>query len=1316
MAASIDEMIELYHESHSEELLRDIVQSLRDICHQSNSAAGDGDILNKYGCSLLLLFNHSQEIGVLDEAIDILQQAINVAGSDNAVKAKAMNNLGDALNRKWIIGDAKEDLDASISSLQSAVQYCDSPSPSRFEYLKDLVESLNLRYEEYGSMSDLEDAIEHQRLAILCHDKPSEYDESDELDFISSLLEERFQKVHSRASLDEAIVWRSKIVSLESAKQSGDWYAYTNNLSIILLDRYQIAGELKDLQEAVEWARVSVEGISSNHDQYATLSYQLAITLQAEWDQSEKRSVLDEEIKWYEESLKGLNPGSSHISHRHNLLGVALCQRADISRVAQDIESSIENLLQAKDNSAVGSNEYVRALYNLSNAYQSAADIQCKFTSDAVRNAIETAHLAWKLKPELELSLYNLALAKKLEYDRTGSPGALEDAVQFARQSAGKTPSPRNLGLLSIVLTASFNANGSFEVLEEAVEIGRQSLRLHGEHSSDADRLVTLGNNLVLRAQWKFSNGEPRKDINDAIEYLQRAITIMDERTGRSPPGYYFNLGYALVVRWQRFGAGADQEEATKLLLKALELAKIHEPDSISSRHSNLSQVYFAKYQYVGKGEDDLNKAIEHGTLAVSYSKEKDPRLPVRRNNLGCALKSRYEDFGQQDDDIDKAIKQLKLASDSVEENSPYLPGYHHNIGMALLSKSNTQGEGIEESIEHLEKAASLSRSEQPLTGGIQASLSDALYMKYDQSMKEEDLKRAISYGERAFNIESALPAVRIRAAYRGGIWSAQSSRTVEDRQRTARLLGGAAQLLPIISPRDMARLDQQSRLSRFNAYGISADATASALDAGLPPSYALRLLETGRGVIISNLLDCRSDLSALRDVHPDLARDLEGLREEYDHYAGFASTSMNTVDTAAAGSAKAFSDKKDLYHVRISRIEEQLQKKLKEIRSQKGFENFMMLAQIEELSGLGEDGCYIVAINASQIRCDAFVIHDGQITVVPLPNLHLKELEVNEKRFREAIINCSKAATAARESLVKMLRWLWEVCGKPLVDQVFSRRAGSKVKPRVYWILGGILGRLPLHACGAYDQQSLEEEQVQAQTMFSSVISSYAPTLRALQYSREQAAQLAKNKDCLGGALIVAMPETEGAAKLRFAEEEASAIQALFGKSELLLSPSLHEVVVALLRSRIAHFACHGTSDGKDPGQSHLKLLDYRDNPLSVERLMGLKVKNCSLAYLSACDTANAEVSDLVDESLHIVSGFLLAGCPSVIGTLWKVSDDQAKHIATEFYSRLPLTEGSRDTGPSAVALHNAIKQLTFSSSEIRDPLVWTAFVHYGV
>jgi CHAT domain-containing protein len=196
---------------------------------------------------------------------------------------------------------------------------------------------------------------------------------------------------------------------------------------------------------------------------------------------------------------------------------------------------------------------------------------------------------------------------------------------------------------------------------------------------------------------------------------------------------------------------------------------------------------------------------------------------------------------------------------------------------------------------------------------------------------------------------------------------------------------------------------------------------------------------------------------------------------------------------------------------------------------------------------------------------------------------------------------------------------------------------------------------------------------------------------------------------------LIVAVPESEGSEVLPATIAEANEVQTHFNRSKLLINPGLQEVVSALPNSDVAHFACHGITNFKDPGNSYLKLKDHLDNPLTVGALMKLKLSHCRLAYLSACGTAYNAVGNLVDESLHLVSGFMLAGYPRVIGTLWKIPDGQAREVAARFYSHLPREHGRLDTRNSAMALHLAIDELRKTSAGMHDPLVWATYVHAG-
>ena len=103
-------------------------------------------------------------------------------------------------------------------------------------------------------------------------------------------------------------------------------------------------------------------------------------------------------------------------------------------------------------------------------------------------------------------------------------------------------------------------------------------------------------------------------------------------------------------------------------------------------------------------------------------------------------------------------------------------------------------------------------------------------------------------------------------------------------------------------------------------------------------------------------------------------------------------------------------------------------------------------------------------------------------------------------------------------------------------------------------------------------------------------------------------------------------------------------------------------------------------------------------------------------LAYLSACHSANYTSGTLLDESIHIASGFQLAGFPHVIGTLWEANDLKAREVATEFYKNLfdsmDPGQGFGD-GVVARALHKAVSSL---KEEFEDnPILWAPFIHLG-
>ena len=145
----------------------------------------------------------------------------------------------------------------------------------------------------------------------------------------------------------------------------------------------------------------------------------------------------------------------------------------------------------------------------------------------------------------------------------------------------------------------------------------------------------------------------------------------------------------------------------------------------------------------------------------------------------------------------------------------------------------------------------------------------------------------------------------------------------------------------------------------------------------------------------------------------------------------------------------------------------------------------------------------------------------------------------------------------------------------------------------------------------------------------------------------------------------------------------------------------------------RIVHFATHAVVEGEQPERSGivLSMRDREGRPqdglLSLADLYQLRL-GADLVVLSGCSTGLGQ--DLRGEGLvGLTRGFMFAGAPRVIVSLWDVEDRATAVLMRRFYELL-LREGKAP----AAALREA--QLSMASSEEwREPYYWAGFVLQG-
>ncbi|WP_052914641.1 hypothetical protein [Protofrankia coriariae] len=172
------------------------------------------------------------------------------------------------------------------------------------------------------------------------------------------------------------------------------------------------------------------------------------------------------------------------------------------------------------------------------------------------------------------------------------------------------------------------------------------------------------------------------------------------------------------------------------------------------------------------------------------------------------------------------------------------------------------------------------------------SNLGAALQTRFERVGEMTDLDDAITTSQEAVAVAVAPPRIRAGAA-RG--WGRSAAAGGRWEQATAGFTAAIDLLSPLI-PRSLARTDQEGLLAELGSLG--ADAAACALRAG-QPARAVELFEQGRGVLLGQALDTRTDLTALAARHPELAGRFTDLCAQLDQPTPAAGPVA--VDTAGA-------------------------------------------------------------------------------------------------------------------------------------------------------------------------------------------------------------------------------------------------------------------------------------------------------------------------------------------------------------------------------------------------------------------------------
>jgi CHAT domain-containing protein/tetratricopeptide (TPR) repeat protein len=802
---------------------------------------------------------------------------------------------------------------------------------------------------------------------------------------------------------------------------------------------------------------------------------------------------------------------------------------------------------------------------------------------------------------------------------------------------------------------------------QSAAAAWRKLKDLHGE----ADALLQIGS---------IYNGlsDPKK----AMEYDEQALTLRRASGDRAGEGEALNN---MGVAYTSLG---ETNRALEILNQALPLRKAAgDLSGVAETLHNLTAVY------VTQSEFQLALASEQEALTIYRTMGDRLSEATASNGMGVVLFT----LGETERAIENQTQALQIhrelgdrrsqAIDLTNVGSAYLKleqpakalefltsalEMHRQLGsrqgeattLQHLGQAHFQLGDLPKARENYELALSLHRALQAprpqafVLNSIASSYLEAHQPKEALERLNESLNLARTVGDRRLEA-SVLSGVALAHWYGGNLEEALAS--IEASVRLSETLRGA------VTSQD---LRTSYLASVHDRYLLWIDVLTDLAKRHPQQGFEVRALEVSERARARTLLDLLSEArTQIREgVEPQLRGREKSVRAALDE----KSARQIRLLTGAHTPGQAASMEKD-----VQLLAAQYQDVEAEIRARSP--RYASLTQPEPLSvpsiqeQLLDENTVLLEYALGKQRSFLWLATPASVRSFVLPGQ--EEIERAARRaYRELSVNSAAGGPA--------LRALSRILLAPLAGQLAGKR--------LVLVTDGALQYIPF---AALTMPGEREELIARHEIVHLPSASTLAVLRRDTQARPQAPRLvALLADPVFDA---ADPRVNGKRKvspaafessgvmtferLRSSRDEAEAVARLAGPSGSLVAldfDASKETATSpdLSQYRIVHFATHGLVNSKHPELSGLvfSMVDRNGKPrngfLSASEIFNLKL-GADLVVLSACQTALGK--EVRGEGLiGLTRGFMYAGSPRVLASLWRVPDQGTFELMKQFYT----------------------------------------------
>ncbi len=772
-----------------------------------------------------------------------------------------------------------------------------------------------------------------------------------------------------------------------------------------------------------------------------------------------------------------------------------------------------------------------------------------------------------------------------------------------------------------------------------------------------AKGFAALIKNIASKIQ-QFPRGSRADNLEIAIAAYEIVLSVRTLETNREGWAQtQNNLANAYYSRIR--GERADNIEAAIACYKAALEVRTREafPENWAMTQNNLAIAYYSRIR--GERADNIERAIAcyKAALEVRTRQAFPEDWAMTQNNLAAAYKDRIR--GERADNIERAIACYEDALEVYTRQAfpENWAGTQNNLAIAYSDR--IRGERAD----NIEGAIAC----------YQAALEVYTREAFPQNHAETLFNLGLAYQESA-KLPQADANTQLRLSYRT---FARAIDTVES-IRGQIVVGG-----------DTAK---QKLAEEWNK--LYQSMVEVCLDLG-EYDRAIGYAERSKARNLVELLANR-DLYPKGDIPQPILDELDRLRREIDaeqkrleiqertrnSYGGTISEErspqINTLQTTILN--------RDRLNQLRQQLDELIARDITPIDS-----NFRLTQKVEpisysEIQSLTSENTAILEWYFTGDRFLTFIITPQSPTPI-VWQYSSEDVEALGNWRDEYLIDYQTNKTQWRQELADRLESLAEILH---IDKLLSHIPPTV--DRLVLIPHRLLHLFPLHALQG-KRQKINRDTGELYTATGYLID--APSCQLLQQAQT------RQRQEFDRLFAVQNPTND----LDYTDIEVAAIRQHFHPSHILvkndaskanLEGHIPEPGVAIGDAHCAHFSCHGYFNFENPLLSALLLADCYLEPappeldptrhlrlqngkaldlgkcLTLADLFALDLGACRLVVLSACETGFSDFNSTSDEYISLLSGLLVAGSPSVVGSLWAVNDLSTALLMMRFYENV--------------------------------------------